>query len=289
MTTEPAAGAPTDHAEWFSGYVDADWVLAFANATNDPSPLYASGERVPPLFSVALVLKAFQAANLAATTDAEITGTRAGVHGSHEVTFIGPLQVGMPITWCATPYRVRNGKAGAFVDTKVTIADEDRAPLVEHLWTSLLVGGVAAHEYGPVEGRVYALPDEVRARPLGSRAIEVARDQSFRYAGVSANHNPHTSSDIAAQREGFPRKIMQGLGSLSMVSGALVALTCGGEPNRLRSMAARLASPLHPGSTLLVETFDAGVDEGGRQVVAFEATSGDATVIKFGRAVADPA
>jgi acyl dehydratase len=164
---------------------------------------------------------------------------------------------------------------------RVEITTSDGAPLVEHLWSSFYVQGKVAAPFGP-DLPDHHLTEEARARPLGRKTLFVDRDQAFRYAGVSGDRVGHAIDDEIAQQQGFPGKILQGMCTLSLCSGALVDMTAAGEPARLRRLACRFARPTRPNKELHVDIYDAGRSRDGGQAYAFEATQNGATVIKHG-------
>ena len=121
-------------------------------------------------------------------------------------------------------------------------------------------------------------------RPCGSFTFEVDADLPYRYGGVSGDRPLHSLNERAAQSEGFPRKILQGMCTFAMCGSAVVAELAAGRPERLRRLAGRFASPVLTGGQLVVEFYDAGTSPEGDRIVAFEATSAGATVVKHGRA-----
>jgi hypothetical protein len=77
----------TKVASEYQVYVDADAVLAYALATNDPNPLCNTGEVVSPLYTATLVVNGFRDTMSSAVPSGSITGTRASVHGMHDVHY----------------------------------------------------------------------------------------------------------------------------------------------------------------------------------------------------------
>ena len=63
----------------YQAYVDADAVLAYALATNDPNPLCNSGQVVSPLYTATLVVNGFRSTMSRAVPSGAITGTKASV------------------------------------------------------------------------------------------------------------------------------------------------------------------------------------------------------------------
>ena len=92
-----------------------------------------------------------------------------------------------------------------------------------------LGGSIADHTFS----------EEARTRPVGSRTVRVDRDQAFRYAGVSADHAGHALDDETARQEGYPSKILQGMCTFGLCSGAVVDEGAGRNAGRLRRLAGR--------------------------------------------------
>jgi len=267
----------------FEGRIDHDGVLAYALATDDPNPVYATGTAVPPLFTVSLILPGYMQAQMASVEPGAIEGVRGGVHAEHDLWLHRPLQPGADVTWEVTPSCAQPTRAGVLVAQHIVISDA-RGPVIEHFWTTLFMGGSITEPLGTplVE---HTFPELAREHVVGTHRFAIARDQAFRYAGASGDRAPMHVDDEAARRAGFPSKFMQGMCSFAMCSGAVVKLAADGDPDRLRRLACRFSAPTFPGNDLDVTVYDAGPSGEGERSFAFEATAGDAAVIKHGRAV----
>jgi acyl dehydratase len=170
---------------------------------------------------------------------------------------------------------------------RVLITDTEGSPLVEHLWSNFHIGGTIGTDLG-VELPEHSFPEGARTRPAGTRTIALARDQGFRYAGVSGDRIGHSLDDETARSEGFPGKILQGMCTFGICSGALVDLGAGGDVSRLRRVAGRFSAPAFPRKDLVIETYEAGTTAEGLRALAFEAVQDGVTVIKHGRAEFTP-
>ncbi len=263
------------------GNIDPDATYAYARATNDVNERYATGERVPPLFTSSLLYDSWFVAHQQGTARAVITDYRGGVHGEHDVFYLAPIRPGMMVRWRAEPRSAIQTKSGTVLTVGLLITDSDGLPLVEHLWSSYYIGGRATNEFGPdLPG--HTLPEGTRTSASQSKSLFVDRDQGFRYAGASGDRVAHAIDDVKAQAEGYPGKIMQGMCTLAMCSGAAVDLFAGGDPDLLLRLACRFAAPTRPNHELIVEFRDAGRNEQGGRVVVFEALQNHVKVIKNG-------
>ncbi len=267
----------------YDAYVDADAVLAYALATNDPNELCSTGVKAAPLVTAPHVVRAFIATNTKAVPEGTITGTRAGVHAMHDVHYFQPILLGSVVRVEGRNHAVKQTSAGVSITSDLRVLNSDGELLLQHFWTTMMVGGTTSIEYGEASP-AHAFPDDARHAPVGSFTFDVTRDQAFRYGGASGDRNGHAIDEMIAKSEGFPGKIVQGLCTFAMGSGAVVNLIGGGDPENLTRVAGRFSSPVFPGSTLTIDLFDAGVNAAGGRMIAFEATSNGVTVVKHGRA-----
>lgn len=267
----------------YQAYVDADAVLAYALATNDPNTMCNSGEVVSPLFTATLVVNGFRSTMSTAVPSVAITGTRSSVHAMHDVHYFAPVIPGSKVLCTGRHFAVRQTSAGVAITTELDVLDLDHRLLVRHYWTGMDVGATVVGGFGDAPPE-HQFPDQARAKPIDSFIMEITADQAFRYGGASGDRNDHAINDEVARAEGFPSKIVQGLCTFAMCSGAVLKLVGEGDPSRLTRLAGRFSSPVFPRQQLQVDLFDAGVAADGRQLVAFEATSNGTTVVKHGRA-----
>jgi len=274
---------PTSPLISYDAYIDADAVLAYALASNDPNQLCSSGAKAAPLVTAPHVVAAFIETNTKAVPEGIITGVRAGMHGMHDVHFFAPLELGTMVRVEGRRHSVKQTPAGVLVTSDLRVLNQQGQLLLRHFWTGMMVGGQTSQEFGegPPE---HVFPETARDKPIGSFTFDVTRDQGFRYAGASGDRNGHAIDDSIARSEGFPGKIVQGLCTFAMCSGAVVKLIGDGDPDNLSRIAGRFSSPMFPGGTLTVDLFDAGRNEAGGRKIAFEATSNGVVVVKHGRA-----
>ena len=276
-TIELSAGS-----DYYDGRVDDDASVAFALATNDPNERYLRGEAVPPLFTAALILPATWQAQRRDGHDF-VRGDRGSVHGQQDVWFWGAVRPGMGLRWRATTCGAKQTKGGVLVTQRILVTDSEGAPLVEHLWSNFHIGGTIDADLGESIAD-HTFPEEARTRPVGSRTITVDRDQAFRYAGVSGDHAGHALDDETARQEGYPSKILQGMCTFGLCSGAVVDEGAGRNAIRLRRLAGRFSAPAFPSRDLVVNLYDAGRTSEGGRALAFEALQDNVVVIKHGLA-----
>ncbi len=123
------------------GRVDPDAALAYALATNDHGPAFLSGRAAPPLFTSALIQPAFADAHQRAIEPGAIQGVTGNVHSEHDVRFLRPVEPGDDLEWEVTTRSALQTPAGVNVTHRILVSDPDGDPLVEHLWSTLHLGG----------------------------------------------------------------------------------------------------------------------------------------------------
>lgn len=264
------------------GRVDEDAAVAYGYATNDRNELYERGDVVPPVFTATLVLPALQQASQEAGELTEIIGPRFGVHGEHDIFYRGVVRPGMALRWESGVHGVKQSKAGVLVTVRIVVSDTEGTPLVEHYWSNYHPNSRVTEELGEATPD-HTFPEDARSRPVATATVPVDRDQTYRYAGVSGDHAPHAMSDDAARAEGRPSKILQGMCTFALCSGAVVRAVAGGDPRRLRRFAGRFAAPAYPKHDITVHLYDAGRADDGSRALAFEAVQHGVTVMKHGR------
>jgi acyl dehydratase len=270
-----------EHSGPFSGRIDADAAYAYAQATNDPNPVYETGGAVPPLYTLSLILNDYMRAQSTVVEPGAIEGVRGGVHAEYDLYLHHPLAPEAQVSWEVFAHGAQQTPAGVLVAMRIVVSD-DQGPAAEHFWTTMFIGGKIPEPVGePLAD--HSFPESARDHLVGTETFPTTRDQTFRYAGASTDHAIFHIDDEAARRAGFPSKFLQGNCTLAMCSGAVVKLAAGGDPSKLRRFAGRLASPVFPTHDVDVSVYDAGV-VGDHHVYAFEAESQGASVIKHGRA-----
>lgn len=266
----------------FERRVDEDAAAAFALATNDGNRRYQDGSAVPPLYTAALILDAQVEAQTTGIGHQTVTGWRLSVHGQHDVYFHQPIRPGTTLRYWGQTYSARQTKGGVLVAQQISVTDTAGAVLVEHLWSNFYAGGSISPEHGPPLPD-HTFPEDCRDRFTGRRLVRVDRDQAYRYAGVSRDHAGHAVDEEIARSEGYPGKILQGMCTFGLASGAVVDMAADGDPDRVRRLAVRFSAPARPSVGLVVRMYAAGRTDRGDAAYAFEAEQDGVLVLKHGR------
>jgi acyl dehydratase len=260
----------------FPGTLDPEAIAAYAAATGDTTPAVREGRAVPATFPVVLVFDAQQAAN-GDLPAAVYEQARTGVHGEHDVVLHRPLAPGETIETWSEVAGVRRTRAGTLVVLHMDQYDAGGALVAEQWWTTLFLGTGVLAEAG-AEPPDHTFPDGARQRPVGSATQHIDAEAARRYAEVSGDWSAHHFDLDAARAAGVDYLFAHGLCTMAMCTQRAVRLVAGGDPGRVRRVAVRFASPAPLGEDLTVDVFAAGPS-----AYAFEATCGEATVVKHGR------
>ncbi len=259
--------------------IDPARARAYAAATNDPNPLYVSGEYAPPVFAV---VPTWDAMMVALHDVVPAAAQVAMLHAEQDMHFFSPLVPGRTLTTFAEAYSLRSGRMGTRFTMRVVSSYEDGEPVVEQFATMLIRGVDPVEDAGPAPPP-HSFPAEAKSAKIGEVATKVEVDQAVRYAGASGDANPIHVDDAAAKAVGLPGVILHGMCTMALCGRGVVDELAGGDPSRLRRLAVRFYRPVFPGSDLVTTLYDVGT-EADRRVVAFEASSGGKVVVRDGRA-----
>jgi acyl dehydratase len=259
----------------FDFTIEADRTKAYAAATNDPNPAYASGEYAPPVFGVVPVFDALQGASAGLIPQDYLFMI---VHGEQDMHFHQPIRPGVTLRTTVTPYSVRVGGSGTRVAMETNSVDAATGEPVVTQYFTIFVRTMNDGESGGPDKPNHDFPESARTSPVGDPyVVHVDDDQTFRYRDASGDMMPIHVDEQFAKNVGLPGIIAHGLCTMAMCSQAVVQRACGGDPAKLKRLAVRFASNVFPGNDVEVQLYDAG-----NQAYAFEATSKGDAVVKNG-------
>jgi acyl dehydratase len=130
--------------------------------------------------------------------------------------------------------------------------------LVTEALTTLFIRGTKKGEKKEEAAPAPAVKPEV----LFEQAMDVARDQPWRYAEASGDNNPIHVDEAVAKMAGFPSVILQGLCTMAFTSRAMVLEACGGDPRRLKRLAVRFSKPVLPGDRITTRAWKLATEDG---------------------------
>jgi len=264
--------------------VDADRARAYAAATNDPNPAYASGTLAPPVFGV---VPTWQSMSDALTSMVPPEAFLMIVHGEQDMHFHRPLAPGQLLATAAEAFSVRVGRSGTRYTMKVLSEDTTTGSLVLEQYVTMFIRGMSDGESAGPDKPEHGFPRGARSQPAGTLTVHVDDNQTYRYKEASGDDNAIHVDPAVASAVGLPGIIVHGLCTMAMTSQAVIAAVAGGDPARLRRLAVRFSRPVFPGTDVVTSLYDAGPVDG-RHLYAFEAHSGGELVISNGRAEVSP-
>ncbi|KAH9844866.1 MaoC like domain [Teratosphaeria destructans] len=176
------------------------------------------------------------------------------------------------------------GKAGTVVETQNDLVDADAGDVYcRALGSAFYVGqgnwggpkGPKTVSYPPPEGKE---PDVVYEHPIRAEAAHLYR--------LNGDYNPLHATPEPGKAMGFGGAIMHGLYSWNVTAHAILKLLGGSDPENLKEYAARFASPVLPGATLVTQIWRMGnADAEGFEDVRFvTSVKGGKVCLSNGRA-----
>ena len=170
------------------------------------------------------------------------------VHYSQDVTLFKPLKPDDRFVIQGRVEGLYDLKRLAMAVFVIDATDETKEVVIRgEVTLALLKDGRFGGPRPPRSTRV-SLPD--RAPDFETRE-RVPENQALLYR-LNGDYNPlHADPGFAAE-VGFERPIVHGLCTFGYAGRAVVLHTCGGDPDRLRSIRAQFSSPVFPGDTLVV-------------------------------------
>ena len=201
-----------------------------------------------------------------------------GVHATHDVTIHRPIEAGMELFTVGTVVAVEARKPGAFQLTKLETTLGDGSSIATTWQGSLLrgvgvIGGDRSRESPP------ALPAPAAAGQ-GRRDVRlsIAAGAAHVYTECARIWNPIHTDRAVALAAGLPNIILHGTATLALAVSALVRDALGGEPMRVRRIAARFGAMVEMPSELALRI--EAVADG---TIGFSVrTAGDAAAIREG-------
>ena len=234
--------------------VDARWLMAYAAALGETDPRYydttsAAGPAVHPLFSVcyewplALALRA-------KTMDDAIA--RRGVHAFHNLVVHRPARSGEGLRASARVVGVQRVRAGTLVVIRFSTTDRTGVAVTTTDHGSIYRGvELKGDEIAPSATEPAATA--TRAGSVGwQEPIEVSLQMPHVYTECARIYNPIHTDVAVARAAGLPAIILHGTATLALAVSRVVAHDLGGDPGRVRGVAARFTGMVRAPSRLTV-------------------------------------
>jgi acyl dehydratase len=201
------------------------------------------------------------------------------VHGEQRVRLHQPLPPAASVVAATRVVEaIDKGKdKGAVIVLETTIREKSSGqPLCTNL-SSIFARGDGGFG-GPSSGGLapHALPDRA---PDAVAASKTLPNQALLYR-LSGDRNPLHSDPSFAKAAGFPRPILQGLGTFGIACRAVLKTMCDYDHTRIIGFDARFSAPVFPGETIRTEIWRDG------NIVSFraKAVERDVLVLNNGKA-----
>jgi acyl dehydratase len=234
-----------------AGSVDARWLMAYAAALGETDPRYydttaPGGPLAHPLFPVCYEWPVALALRAKAIDE---TLAPRSVHATHALVLHRPPRAGDSLRTSGRVTAVQRARSGTLVVTRFTTMDH----------TGVLV---STTDYGSVyrgidlRGDVVPPPGEPRvgegAPVRWEEPVAVPGQAAHVYTEGARIYNPIHTDLAVARSAGLPGLILHGTATLALAVSRVVARDLGGEPARVRGVAARFTGMVTMPSTLLV-------------------------------------
>lgn len=176
------------------------------------------------------------------------------VHGEQSITLHAPLPAAATVLGRSRVTRLvdKGAGKGALMHVEKQLRREDSGQLLATTEQVLFLRGDGGFSNGG--GDTPAPPPPMPPETAPDQVIDMPtrRDAALLYR-LSGDLNPLHVDPAVAARAGFERPILHGLASYGMACHGLIAACCGGDPTQLKSIRARLSSPVFPGETIRLE------------------------------------
>lgn len=225
--------------------VTADAIEKYARATNDLNPRYLSEDAVAsPIFPVVPAFGSFMAAGMDPELEADMLRL---VHGSEEHILHAPIVPGDTLTVEPVLESVEAKESGETFTVAARLVKQDKTPAAEVRGTMFIRGTGARKRRPPVEPVEHDIVFE--------QTTKVDEDQTHRYAEASGDYNPIHLDENVAKMAKLPGIINHGMCTMAIAVKAAVDGPAGGDPTRIRRVAARFSKPVFPGQELTTKVW----------------------------------
>lgn len=191
------------------------------------------------------------------------------VHGEQGVTIHSPLPAAGTLIGESRVSRIvdKGEGKGAVMHVEKTLTDEADGRLLATVEMVLFLRGDGGFsKNGGGDEAAPAAPAVPEGEPDARIELPTRADAAVLYR-LSGDTNPLHVDPAVAAKAGFDKPILHGLATYGNACRGILARYCGHDASRLKSIRARLTSPVYPGETLVLECWRAGENE-----IAFRAS-----------------
>ncbi len=230
--------------------VDARWLMAYAAGIGEEDPIYydtasPGGPVAHPLFPVAYEWPAALALRQQTVGEA-LHGL--GVHATHRLVIHRPPRVGDALLTTARVIAVRQRRSGALVVARHETVDAGGQPVTTTTYGTVYRGARVGEDAGDLEQPPAPEAGEVR----WDDAVPVPGGAGHVYTECARIWNPIHTDVAVARARGLPAPILHGTATLALAVSRVIAHELGGDPARVREVAARFTGMVVPPTVLVV-------------------------------------
>ena len=250
--------------------VTPDATQRYARACNDDNRRYFDADApggivAPPMFAVVVSWMPL----LSAVTDPELHADLLRLlHNSQDMEFIAPIRPGDTLTANAAIASIEKAPGGETMALRLAASNQRGEPVSRITFTVFIRGKRESGGNRPA----IAADEENRGEPVFVATQTIDADQTFRYAEASGDRNPIHTDENVAKMGGLPGIVVHGLCTMAFAAKAMVDNLCGGDPSRMRRLAANFSRPVFPGDLITTRAWAIG-ERDGRRVFAYETSN----------------
>lgn len=207
------------------------------------------------------------------------------VHGEQSLAIHRPLPPAATVIGRSSVTHVVDKQTGAIVYTQRQLFEEKTGELLATVEQGVFCRGDGG--FSKTSGESDEAPPPRPAPPQDTPpshviALNTRQDAALLYR-LSGDTNPLHADPEVAGRAGYPRPILHGLATYGMACRGLLNLFGANDPSRLKSLSARMSSPVFPGETISIECWETA------DGISFQArvVERDVVVLKNGHAIID--
>ena len=241
--------------------VTAEATMKYARAYNEDNPWFLDESRpggiiAPPMFGVAVSWLAI--GSVIADPDLQVDLLHL-LHSEQDMHFPRPIQPGDMITSQGRVLSIGEKATGETLVVEVSCRNQKQEEVQQILFTAFIRGKRNREKRGEklAEKLAEKTPSgEPLREPLLRVSQAVDRDQTYRYAEASGDHNPIHLDENVARMAGLPGIIVHGLCTMAFTSKVVIDHLCSSDPRRLKRLQVHFSRPVFPGQTLTTHVWE---------------------------------
>jgi acyl dehydratase len=246
--------------------VTTEATTKYARAYNEDNSWFLDESRpggiiAPPMFGV--VASWIAIGSVVADPDLRVNLLRL-LHSEQDMHFFCPMQPGDVITSQARVVSIAEQATGETLVVEVGCRNQKEEEVEKILFTALIRGKRTREKRE--EKPAGKTPS---GEPLLRVSQTIDRDQTYRYAEASGDHNPIHVDENTARMAGLPGIIVHGMCTMAFTSKVIINHLCGGDPRKLQRLRVCFSRPVVPGQIITTHVWQRSLP-GELRVYAYE-------------------